>query len=154
MSQREVESERASLKYVLPASFVAGALIGGAQGLVGYFPRLDFLLTTPAGAMVGAVVAAILGSGLYLIAFRKCDVRPVLRSVAWVSGACGVLASLVFRWWTHGEGANLSMFVTPVVAIITAATVRAYIWAKSRAGRPACAGEAGKGQEAENAARH
>jgi len=116
-----------TLVHVLVKSLAAGALIGAAQGLVGYFPHPNFVFMAVSAALVGAVVAAIFGVSLYSLFFRHTDALAALRSVAWVSGVCGVLASLAIRWWTRGEGAVLSMFVTPVVALIAAAAVRGYI---------------------------
>jgi len=127
MSGREVNAQGKLSGRVVLASGVAGAWIGALQGLVGYIPRLNSLLMMISGALVGAVIAAILGLLLYLLAFRGTAVFAVIRSVAWVAGVCGVLSSLAIRWWTFGEGAVLSMLVTPVVAVICAATIRTYI---------------------------
>ena len=127
MSQRPTIPPKDSLGRIIWASTLAGALIGGLQGLVGYFPRLNCLLMMFSGAAVGATAGGIFGPFLYLIAFRGLSALAVIRSVAWVSGVCGILASLGFRWWTLGEGAVLSMFVTPIVAVITAAGIRTYI---------------------------
>jgi hypothetical protein len=127
MSQRKVTPAQGSGVRVFTTAGFAGALIGGLQGMVGYFPHVNCLLMTVSGVVVGSVAAGILGLGLYFAAFRSCDAVAVIRSIAWVSGVCGVLASLGFRWWTFGEGAVLSMFVTPIVAVIAAAAIRAYI---------------------------
>jgi hypothetical protein len=86
------------------------------------------MLITVSAAAVGAVVAALFGVSLYLLAFRTHPVMPALRAVAIVAGSAGIVASLSLRWWTHGEGAVTSMFVTPVIAVIAAAAVRAYIF--------------------------
>ena len=105
----------------------AGAVIGTLQGLVGYIPRVDAPLIALEAAVVGAVVATLLAALLYILAFRSLNVLPVFRSTVWISGTCGVLAALVARWLTHGEGATLSVFVTPTVAVICAAAIRAYV---------------------------
>jgi hypothetical protein len=105
----------------------AGAIIGALQGLAGYIPRADAFLIALEAAVVGAVVATLLAALLYQVAFRDFDILPIFRSTVWISGICGVLAALVCRWVTRGEGANLSAFVTPTVAVICAATIRAYL---------------------------
>jgi phosphoglycerol transferase MdoB-like AlkP superfamily enzyme len=74
---------------------------------------------------------------LYQLAFRSFSILPIFRATVWVSGICGVLAALVARWFTHGEGATLSWFVTPTVAVICATTIRAYLgFAKKRSPQP------------------
>ncbi len=113
---------------VLVKSAVAGALIGSAQGLVGYFPHLNVPIMIFAAAGVGLVAATILGAIIYLTAFRGRNVFAALKAVAWVTGACGVLAAMFFRWWTGGEGAILSADVSLAVAIVTTIAIRVYIW--------------------------
>jgi hypothetical protein len=115
------------LSNVLSYSAIAGLVIGALQGGVGYFPRLNVVFVAASAALVGAVAAAGLGLVLYFVAFRHSDVMSVLRAVVWVSGICGVISSLAIRWWTQGEGAVMSMFVTPVIAVISAAAVRVFI---------------------------
>jgi hypothetical protein len=129
MSERAIVSNlpQSPLLKVIVKSSVAGLAIGGLQGFAGYVPRLNVIFITIAAAAVGAVVAAFLGTALYLAAFRSYPVMPALRAVAVVSGTLGVLASLFLRWWTHGEGAVISMFVTPGLAIIAAGAIRAYL---------------------------
>lgn len=129
MSERAIVSNlpQSMLLKVIGKSALAGLAIGGLQGFVGYVPRLNVIFITVAAAAVGAVVAAFLGTALYLVAFRSHPVMPALRAVAVVSGTLGVLASLFLRWWTHGEGAVISMFVTPGLVIISAGAIRAYL---------------------------
>jgi hypothetical protein len=116
----------------------AGAIIGALQGLVGYIPRVDAFLIALEASVVGAVVATLLAAFLYQVAFRDFDILPIFRSIVWISGICGVLAALAFRWFTHGEGATLSAFVTPTVAVICAAAIRTYLgFAKRRVREPA-----------------
>jgi hypothetical protein len=129
MSERAIESNfpQSLLLKVIGKSALAGLAIGGLQGFVGYVPRLNVVFITVAAAAVRAVVAAFLGTALYLVAFRSYPVMPALRAVAVLSGTLGVLASLFLRWWTHGEGAVISMFVTPGLAMISAGAIRAYL---------------------------
>jgi hypothetical protein len=129
MSERAIVSNfpQSLLLKVIGKSALAGLAIGGLQGFVGYVPRLNVVFITVAAAAVGAVVAAFLGTALYLVAFRSYPVMPALRAVAVLSGTLGVLASLFLRWWTHGEGAVISMFVTPGLAMISAGAIRAYL---------------------------
>ena len=96
----------------------AGAVIGALQGLVGYIPRVDAPLIALEAAVVGAAVAIVSAALLYQVAFSSFDILPVFRSVVWISGICGVLSSLLARRFTHGEGATLSVFVTPTAAAI------------------------------------
>jgi hypothetical protein len=128
MSERE-ESPVSQISFgdLCFKALFAGAVIGALQGLVGYIPRVDTPLIALEAAVVGAVVATLLAAVLYNLAFRSFNILPVLRSTVWISGICGVLAALVARWFTHGEGATLSVFVTPTVAVICAAAIRAYV---------------------------
>jgi hypothetical protein len=132
MSESELTANRSSREKVfgkvLGRSALAGALLGGLQGLVGYFPRLNAPLMIISAAGVGLVVATVLGAIIYLTAFRGRNVFAALNAVAWVSGVCGVAAAMFFRWWTGGEGAILSADVTLVAALVTTTAIRAYIW--------------------------
>jgi hypothetical protein len=138
MSENEkAPASRIGLGDLCFRALFAGAIIGVLQGLVGYIPRVDAFLIAAEAAVVGAVVATLLAAVLYQLAFRSFDVLSVFRSTVWVSGTCGVLASLVARWFSRGEGATFSAFVTPTVAVICAAAIRAYIgFAKERSPQP------------------
>jgi hypothetical protein len=103
----------------------AGAIIGALQGLAGYIPRADAFLIALEAAVVGALVATLLAALLYQVAFRDFDIPPVFRSIVWISGICGVIAALALRWFNRE--ATLSAFVTPTVALICAAAIRAYL---------------------------
>ena len=105
----------------------AGAVIGALQGWVGYIPRVDAPLIALEAAVVGAVVATVLAALLYQAAFSSFNILPVFKSVVWISGTCGVLSSFLARWFTNGEGATLSGFVTPSVAVICAAAIWLYV---------------------------
>jgi hypothetical protein len=122
-------SNRTSRRFatVLWESTRAGLIIGIAQGIVGYFPRADTVTAVAGGALVGVAVAAVLGTALYAIAFRGTNIVAAIRAVASICLITGMGTALFFRWWTHGEGGILSMFVTPAVAVIAAAAVRIYI---------------------------
>lgn len=128
MPKREMTRvSQTSIGSLCVRALIAGALIGGLQGLVGYIPRSDSFLIALEAAIVGALVAMVLAVLLYKVVFRSFNIYPIFTATAWVSGVLGVLSAIVARWWTYGEGATISVFVTPAVAFISVAAIRAYI---------------------------
>ena len=105
----------------------AGASIGVLQALAGYFPRLDVLIVVVSAALVGGVAGIVLGLILYPLFSDSSTEFLALRAVAVVSGLLGILFSLFVRWWTRGEGAVVSMFITPLIAVILALTIKLYL---------------------------
>jgi hypothetical protein len=109
-------------------SMIAGAIVGAILGLVGYnYREADYPLIALESAVFGAGIATPLAAFLYLVAFRSCDIVPVFKATAWVSGVIGILVAAIARHWTYDYGVTASVVVSPVVAVICAAAIRIYI---------------------------
>jgi hypothetical protein len=120
-------SENSTFGKFLLQSAMAGMLIGVLQALVGYFPRADVLIIAVSAALVGGVVGVLLGLILYPLFSPSIRKFAALRAVALVSGVIGICASIFIRWWSRGESAVVSMFVTPPLAIVLAITIKLFL---------------------------
>lgn len=113
---------------VLYEAAVAGALVGGAQCLVGSVPHLNTPFMVMAGAMVGAAIAGFLGVLCHWALFRSETIIPALRSTALVAGVSGIIATALLRWWTGDRGTVFSIPAAPIAAMICAATLKAFMF--------------------------
>jgi len=85
------------------------------------------LIAVVSGALVGGAAGIVLGLILYPLFSHARTQFAALRAVAVVAGLIGILFSLFMRWWSRGEGAAVSMFMTPPLAIVLALTIKLYL---------------------------
>lgn len=117
------ESPRAPLSnfmVILGASILAAAAIGALVGLVGYVPRIEFLVMIPSVAMGGMMIGMVVGPILAYALFRgKVSNRAFYGSAA-LSLLVGLIGAVIFRLLTDSQGGWLAGFPAIIGAIVAA----------------------------------
>jgi ABC-type spermidine/putrescine transport system permease subunit I len=119
------------LACVVTVSMFAGILTGVIQGWFAFADASEYRpgMALVSGA-VGAEFAIVLGPLLYYAILRN---RIGWRSGSIGIGVCVVLGSLT-AWWLEriSEAGWLSVFITPMVAVVVSFFIRAYANAERR----------------------
>jgi ABC-type spermidine/putrescine transport system permease subunit I len=110
---------------VLTASLLAGILIGVIQGWFAFADASEYRsgMAMVAGA-VGGEFAIVLGPLLYYTLLRS--------RINWRTGSIGITVCLLLgcmtAWWLArtGEAGWLSVFITPVLAVVVSFFIRVY----------------------------
>jgi ABC-type spermidine/putrescine transport system permease subunit I len=116
---------------VLTISLIVGIVIGVIQGWFAFADAQEYRpgMTLVAGA-VGAEFAIVLGPLLYYALLRK--------RIDWRSGSIGISVCLLLgslaAWWLarKSEAGWLSVFITPILAIVISFFIRVYANAARR----------------------
>ncbi len=105
---------------ILLGSVIAAGAIGALVGLVGYVPRVEFLVMVPSVAIGGMMVGLILGPVLAYALFRGRISNRVFYGSATVCLLVGLIGAIAFRSLTASQGGWLAGFPAILGAIAAA----------------------------------